>query len=166
MSHNVLLLMLTSYNISLYFEYVCKQSVWSSYIYVSKSAHTFFFLHLSWVKRYNTDKHKPQSHFCSCRHFLLYCACVCRFRNIIEQCLLENKYKLIVDFSLSSGKCWVDFDGTMCHAIRYWRCTFNYNRHTWNREMATILHMIQHATKQNVVQGYWWLCVYIRFGKF
>ena len=95
-----------------------------------------------------------------------FIARVCLFRNIIDQCLLENKYKLIVDFSLSSGKCWVDFDGTMCHAIRYWRCTFNYNRHTWNREMATILHMIQHATKQNVVQGYWWLCVYIRFGKF
>ena len=95
-----------------------------------------------------------------------FIARVCLFRNIIDQCLLENKYKLIVVFSLSSGKCWVDFDGTMCHAIRYWRCTFNYNRHTWNREMATILHMIQHATKQNVVQGYWWLCVYIRFGKF
>ena len=34
-----------------------------------------------------------------------FIARVCLFRNIIDQCLLENKYKLIVDFSLSSGKC-------------------------------------------------------------
>ena len=83
-----------------------------------------------------------------------FIARVCLFRNIIDQCLLE-KYISFCSENI------VDFDATMCHAIRYWRCTFNYNRHTWNREMATILHMIQHATNK-MSWGFEWLYVYIR----
>ena len=127
-----------------YFEHVYEQSA-KFYIYVVRlSIHSSTYPELKGTTQININPNLTSvavAIFC-------FIARVCLFRNIIDQCLLENKYKLIVDFSLSSGKCWVDFDGTMCHAIRYWRCTFNYNRHTWNREMATILHMIQHATNK------------------
>ena len=114
-----------------YFEYVYKKSRSTKVnvlVYnVSVCVHTFYFSYLHELKYININPSLP------CIYFV----------HLIDQCLHWKIYVSLLKFS------WLWCDNVSHNSFR--RYTFNYNRYVdidRIREMATILHMIQHATNK------------------